>query len=169
LIQPSRFCYNSKLEIHTLVYKVMCDFTHSLNLWQEVTFMHEIDNSQWPMLIIKIEGYMTMDDSRAYIGALDEALSREIPFSVVIYTDNSDNKNREAGTARHQTEWLKANKTRIARFCKGLASVTPHASMLALWRTVIRVTAPRMYGCQADMFTSMDEAQTWAKRLVTTD
>lgn len=125
--------------------------------------MHQIDDSDWPILIISLMNSITLPDTQAFLGAFDDALARRQPFGVIMVSDQTDNKNTDKQAVELRSKWLKENRPRVGQYCRGLAVVTPHTSLLVVWQTMIRLTGPHLFGCPGSLFLTIDEARDWVK------
>jgi hypothetical protein len=125
--------------------------------------MHTIDTSHLPILILHTADPMSMADAEAIIAAGNELIGRQQPFGLIMATAGGDNKQREKGVNAYMTRWLKDNKPHFERWCAGLATVVPTAPMLALYRPMVKLLGPRMYGCQAEIFTDVGLALQWSQ------
>ena len=123
--------------------------------------MYEVDEAQWPVLVIRMSEHLTMQDAEGYLAAIGSALQRREPFAVMIVSEQSDQNNREKGVNKFMTEWLKQHRPQLVQHCRAVAYVMTHASLLAFYKAIIRASGPRMYGCPADMFLTLDEALAW--------
>jgi hypothetical protein len=125
--------------------------------------MHTIDRSHLPVMIVHTSEPMTLADAEAIQAAGVELLERQQPFALILSSAGGDHQQRERGVNARLTQWLKANKPHFERWCVGLATVVPTARLLALYKPMVKMLGPRLYGCPAEIFTDLEAARVWAQ------
>lgn len=126
--------------------------------------MHAIDKTHLPILVVHTIEPMLLVDVQAIVNATAELIVKKEPFALVIINDGGDCKKRERGVNAYMMNWLKEHKADFSRLCAGVASVFPTSALLALYKPMMKLTGPRMYGCPVEVFTKLDDALGWARQ-----
>ncbi len=120
-----------------------------------------VDESQWPIAVLSVEG--TLDDAQveAYIEAGTKLLARGEPYVVVI--DLRRMSSVSAYSRARNTQWAEANRLKLKETCRGSVFVVTSPVLRFIMMTALLLAPlPMPYAVRRDL----DEALEWARRTV---
>ena len=120
------------------------------------------DLSTFPIVRLRSQGLPT-GYTRAWVAELETLLQGGSPF-VLIVLDMIENEAQEDRKTRMR--WLKANKTTLATFCRGIISVEPNLARRLARRAQAAVVS-QAFGLRFAVTTDVQEAEQLARGLLT--
>ncbi len=122
--------------------------------------MMTIDEQSYPIVVVRSEGELTLDDVQHFAQTLEAILDRSTPCGVIMISDEHSVTPEARST---QARWMKQHKPRIAQICRGFAWVIRSPAQLLLYKPMIALQGKRMVGCPAAAFGNLDEATAWVR------
>ncbi|MCZ2094815.1 MAG: hypothetical protein LC121_00820 [Anaerolineae bacterium] len=123
--------------------------------------MIAVDEQAYPVVVVRSEGDITLEDVHGMAQALEGVFARKTPCGVIMISDENAVSTQEARSV--QARWLKQNKPRIAEICRGYALVLNSPAQLMLFKPIMALQGKRMMGCPAAVFGDIDAAQAWIR------
>ena len=99
--------------------------------------MIEIDEGQWPLIVLTFSGSVTVSELGDCFAKHERLLAAERPFVVLVRVH--DMQPWESATIRLQATWRKENAPQLRRLIRGVAMVLPSLWLKGLLRTVLWV------------------------------
>lgn len=96
----------------------------------------EVDRSQWPILLARVNGQPTDEEFEAYLAELERALDSGVRYASVVSTARNAPMTR-ARHAKMQAKWIAEREALIAERCAAVAFVLPSAVMRGVLRAIL--------------------------------
>ena len=124
--------------------------------------MAEINDDDWPIVIVTFDGGPPVQETEAFLSAFDEWLARGEEFAVLLEKRSFGGRGAETKEAtKRRDEWLAANREKIEQHCRGIAVVTESSRLYRLFKPVIKRLMAKKFGCPGVMYSSRTEAHQW--------
>lgn len=121
-----------------------------------------VDQQDYPVVVIRSEGDVTLDDVQNFMQTMEAIFARETPCGVIMVSDEDTVSTQEARSV--QARWLKRNKPRIGEICAGYALVLTSPAQLVFYKPIIALQGKRMMGCPAAAFGDVEAARVWVRQ-----
>lgn len=97
--------------------------------------MIEIDERQWPLVVFTFSGRVTAGEHDDYFARHEHLLAAEKPYVGLVLVH--DLMPWEGAAIRREVVWMRENKHRVRRLCRGMALVLPSLWLKGLLRAVV--------------------------------
>ncbi|MDR9796322.1 hypothetical protein Q4O60_07340 [Aeribacillus pallidus] len=125
----------------------------------------KIDETGWPIVTISMGEEYTSEMLHQYTAYWENWLSRKTAFGVLIIQTSDKKAKPSKEVTQAYLQWCKQNRSSIAKYCIGIATVVPTDHLLVLYKPVAALSTRKTYGCPGNVFKSEEEAVNWLKEL----
>jgi hypothetical protein len=99
----------------------------------------EVDESRWPLVVVRFRGTLEDRDMRAYLNKLGQNLQRaeRARKKTALLFDAADGVHTTAIQRKAQSEWIDAHAVQASRWCAGYAFALPSTALRGMLQAIL--------------------------------
>ncbi len=121
-----------------------------------------IDNLEQSYCVIQIGEKVTEQDTQNYLARFTHLINHQERIGFAFQYLGGKPRKSKAGE-KMEGEWLRVHKKELEKYCLGIAMVTSPSIESLLKRIILKGAGKRLFGCNCELFYSLDQAEEWFK------
>ncbi|MEH2162306.1 MAG: hypothetical protein V7K38_14980 [Nostoc sp.] len=119
-----------------------------------------IENLEQSYCVIQIGEEVTEQDTQNYLARFTNLINHQERIGFAFqYLGGKPRKSKVA--EKMESQWLRVHKKELEKYCLGIAMVTSPSIESLLKRIILKGAGKRLFGCDCELFYSMDKAEEW--------
>ncbi|HLL05640.1 MAG TPA: hypothetical protein VK539_34035 [Myxococcaceae bacterium] len=119
--------------------------------------MIEVDEKLWPLVLIRYEAPLSMEDLELLSARLSDILARQEPYVAIADARRSQGMTPEQ--RQHQADWMKRHDTQLRKYCLGSAFIVTSALARMTVSVIFALKPPPL---PYTIVTTLEAAAVWA-------
>jgi len=119
--------------------------------------MIEVDEKLWPLVLIRYEAPLSMEDLELLSARLSDILARQEPYVAIADARRSQGMTPEQ--RQHQADWMKRHDAQLRKYCLGSAFIVTSALARLTLSVIFALKPPPL---PYTIVTTLEAAAVWA-------
>ncbi|MCU0494308.1 MAG: STAS/SEC14 domain-containing protein [Chloroflexaceae bacterium] len=125
--------------------------------------MYQFDEQNWPLVVVRPTGSITLADMEHYAARLDAWLSRGEHFGLLVVVEGEEHGKHDKALTKFDNDMWKRLHEAMRTWCVGYAGVTAAAEMYERYKPLAPAAVRKRIGCAGEVFMTEDEARAWLR------
>ncbi|MEH2372269.1 hypothetical protein [Nostoc sp.] len=119
-----------------------------------------IENRKQPYCLIRIGEEVTEQDTQNYLARFTHLINYQERIGFA-FQDLSGKPRKSKAGEKMESDWLRLHKKEFEQYCLGIAMITSPSLESLLKRIILKGAGKRLFGCDCELFYSLEKAEKW--------
>ncbi|MEH2265385.1 hypothetical protein [Nostoc sp.] len=119
-----------------------------------------IENRKQPYCLIQIGEEVTEQDTQNYLERFTHLIDHQERIGFAFQYLSGKPRKSKTGE-KMESDWLRLHKKELEQYCLGIAMITSPSLESLLKRIILKGAGKRLFGCDCELFYSLEKAEEW--------